>query len=860
MPRSRPLLVVQVILLCAFVGALAGVSAVASASPSAVRTTGGITFGEPTVSGVQGVGFEQGMRISRDGTFYTSAPGSLSGGTSWIWRSVDGGRTFKWVPSAEHHSGKLTTACVGGGDSELATDSANNLYFNDLTLANFSTSRSGDHGTTMAPSSCTGVTDSPVDRQWYAVDGDPTNGGSIYLAYDWVGSGSPSCESSTANNTLRVARSPAPGLDALAGVEFAPPQSVTQLAVGCEEGIMGNDEVSPRDHKVFVIHDNASFDGILLGVCTPVAFGPPVPGTSDPSGLQCVDKPVTTFPGNVTGGSFPTMTIDRAGNVYAVWEQAPGSQGAITPGSDTVLRFASSNDEGDHWHITTIPTTGLHNNVFAWPAAGDDGKVDVAWYGTSAPNPDPSTNTSGCSGPDGTDGADWSVYFAQTRNATAIAPTFTSPIQASDHFIHRGGIQTVMGGQCGDRTLGDFLNLRLTNDGRGAISYGDSNNQVEFAGPHPMVVIQNGGPGVYGTTTFSGPSQPRNTVNDPAGDATFDAESQSSQGGDNLDILGSSVTQPDASHYRIQMTVKDLTSLSEESSTNPDQTLVWQTQWLVPSTSDPNGGANFMVYMESQGGGAPTFWVGQNSEQTCCNTPEGGGGGVTLTYPGTTQLTSGVSYTATAPGTITIDVPISDVSEPNPIDNHLHQVIASTMTYTESAEDPTCAVVSTICGHLFALIDVSRTYDYAPPAIRVQGHAHTDYNNDGVAGVGDVHLKIGVSGGRTPPAGGFEYRDLRDDPPGPPTTAFDCFAGTPSFVGLAASNTAVINGTMTCDGGLSDTAPYTYTLSVTDNGPNPPNSDAYHITISDGRGNVVYDWGDQTTVGLGELAVSIQNR
>ncbi|MDQ1398011.1 MAG: hypothetical protein QOG64_3270, partial [Acidimicrobiaceae bacterium] len=151
------------------------------AQPSVVDAApADITFGRPTFSGVQGLGYEQDLR--RDdhdpdptkSVIYTSVPASLSSGTSWIWRSKDNGATFKWVPAATPKEGKLVTACAGGGDTELATDTNGKLYFNDLTLANFSTARSSDQGTTLAPTTCAAVASSPDDRQWYAVDGDPT--------------------------------------------------------------------------------------------------------------------------------------------------------------------------------------------------------------------------------------------------------------------------------------------------------------------------------------------------------------------------------------------------------------------------------------------------------------------------------------------------------------------------------------------------------------------------------------------------------------------------------------------------------------------------------------------------------------
>src|SRR3989475_6591737 len=134
------------------------------------------TFGQPTISGIQGVGFEQDIRLdpTNANRVYTSVPGSLSSDTSWIWHSEDGGKTFKWVTAGTAKEGK-PNPCAGGGDSELAVDTGGNLYFNDLTLANFSTARSANHGATFLCSN-TGVPDAAVDRQWYAVDGDPTTG------------------------------------------------------------------------------------------------------------------------------------------------------------------------------------------------------------------------------------------------------------------------------------------------------------------------------------------------------------------------------------------------------------------------------------------------------------------------------------------------------------------------------------------------------------------------------------------------------------------------------------------------------------------------------------------------------------
>ena len=84
-----------------------------------------------------------------------------------------------------------------------------------------------------------------------------------------------------------------------------------------------------------------------------------------------------------------------------------------------------------------------------------------------------------------------------------------------------------------------------------------------------------------------------------------------------------------------------------------------------------------------------------------------------LTYPGTTQLPAANCVVHTGGnGTITIDVPLSNVNEPGAIDNRLHEVTASTMTLQERAN--TNPPVFGIGGSLFNLIDVAQGYTFNP--------------------------------------------------------------------------------------------------------------------------------------------------
>jgi len=169
----------------AFTLCSAGVLLAAASFAAPKPRPAALTFGHPVISGIGGVGFEQGLRIdpSNPNRLYTSVPGSLSSNTSWIWHSLDGGKTFKWVVDATALEGKATT-CFGGGDTETGVDSAGHLYFADLTLANFSTSRSDDNGATWSPGGRVN-NDSTVNSQFLPkIALDQTTGNIATVWYD----------------------------------------------------------------------------------------------------------------------------------------------------------------------------------------------------------------------------------------------------------------------------------------------------------------------------------------------------------------------------------------------------------------------------------------------------------------------------------------------------------------------------------------------------------------------------------------------------------------------------------------------------------------------------------------------------
>jgi hypothetical protein len=483
---------------------------------------------------------------------------------------------------------------------------------------------------------------------------------------------------------------------------------------------MGNVEVSPATKHVFIPHDDNSFDSILVARCEQVPF------TTDPTGLGCVDKPVTTFPGSKTAGLFPTMAIDKTGTLYVIWQQAPvtGSYDELTDmdqrvvSGDTALWISTSTDEGDTWSAPKkVPTPGLHHNVYTWAVGGDDGRVGLAWYGTtstSVPGTAPDGNTQQpqtVSGPDNVQGV-WNLYYSVSLNG---GQTWTAPVVASDHHVRKGPLFTFLGGgnqSGGRRSLGDFINLRMGPRGEAVISYGDGTNVIGDILPHAMVAHQRSGPSLLASVgTVQGDPRLEARAKDPDGDATLDAAGLVGANQPNLDLVESNVAKT-RDGYRVTMKVATLADLTPGAQAG-GTTLVWSTQWKVVSADAPNGGATFHAYMESVGGGAPTFHVGQNAAEL-------NGGGALLTYPGSATVPGRYDP---ATGIITIDVPKTAVTVKGaPADPVLHSVTSATMTLTSAAD--TVPSLGGIGGQPFNLIDVMRPYDVTaatlvPPPVDV---------------------------------------------------------------------------------------------------------------------------------------------
>jgi len=121
-----------------------------------------------------------------------------------------------------------------------------------------------------------------------------------------------------------------------------------------------------------------------------------------------------------------------------------------------------------------------------WIATGPlPGTVGIVWYGTGNQG--------------NNDDARWRVYFAQSFNADALAPTFRI-VQASDHSIHASNISLKglpLTGESPNRNLIDYFQVNFDPQGAAVIGYTDDHN--DFDG-NTYVARQITGPSIKGGT------------------------------------------------------------------------------------------------------------------------------------------------------------------------------------------------------------------------------------------------------------------------------------------------------------------------------------------------------------------------
>jgi hypothetical protein len=430
---------------------------------------------------------EPAIRASRDGSFYATSENGLGGGTL-AWKSTDGGLHYASLLSPNGLSASNDTGFApGGGDTDLAVATAKNaagrynVYVASLTLANIDVSTSTDGGATWTLNPVT-TPETIDDREWIAAEG----ASKVCISYHNAPQGITVGCSADAGTTF---------------TQFSPAIDVAHVWQTGENAI-GNLAIDPGSHTIYQIYSAITTAvetacapqlGVVEGTCD--YHGVYVAVSTD-GGATFTDRPVYINPDPMAsyGHQFTNVSVDAAGNVYAVY------------GDNHNIFYSWSRDRGSSWSGPKQINGGpAATAIFPWSVAGAAGKLDVVWYGTSYYD--------GVNTPDNyPESAAWTVYFAQSLNATSARSSFSQV--AASPVVHTGGVCESGVACTGNRDLYDDFGVAANPmTGLASIVYSDdqyrndaSNAPSSFCTPsdsstsncdHTSIATQVSGKGIY---------------------------------------------------------------------------------------------------------------------------------------------------------------------------------------------------------------------------------------------------------------------------------------------------------------------------------------------------------------------------
>jgi len=188
----------------------------------------------------------------------------------------------------------------------------------------------------------------------------------------------------------------------------------------------------------------------------------------------------STIPTGAVGASAdaPDLAITPDGTLYFFFT-----------GEDWRPYLSRSTDHGLTWSEPMAVMPGVRSAVFPVVAAGADGKIGLAFYGTT----DDATGWSGNPG-DAPEIVRWNLYAATVTDAAALVPTF-APVAITSQPVQIGCLSK-LGGCLGN--IADYIDAEVAPNGRLAIAYVDGcpatcTTAAESTADDGYVAIQTGG-------------------------------------------------------------------------------------------------------------------------------------------------------------------------------------------------------------------------------------------------------------------------------------------------------------------------------------------------------------------------------
>ena len=670
--RARVLSSIVAVLFVVSINAYLGASPVAAATvvPGAILAAAlpsPATFNTNLLLAGSSSAGEPSIRTDRFGRSFVIGPIGVPAGCKAFRVTHDGSAsTFLGFPD---HT-------AGGGDCDWAigpqetaslpgfgAPSDDALAYSSLTLANITTGKSNDGGTTFGPPNAYSQQIAGDDRMWMAADPKLNSLGfdDVYMTYHDV---------TIVDIQLGVSRD-----GGQTYVQNGPiinptdvPQTQWQGSANSPPGPAGNglgNIVARRSasgtltlYSIFVTPDSSQ-DNINQGLAATGNFNRVYEAVGTVTDVPAPGAPIISWRNyEVYHGPigarydriFPVTVVDAAGKVYAIW----------TDGNHIMVKTDAT---GTGWNPAVAPTsitnpTGVNTTLMPWAAAGASGIADVVFYGAAggsgaqpSPNDDPNNQ--------------WNVYMAQTIDGGSTWGVF----KASDHVIHSGSI-CIDGLGCNlstparDRTLLDFFQVSVDpTNGAADIAYTD-----DHAAPGNSVLYFTrqctGNSATTGAALVNDCKVPPPPVTPPQGttcpgpqivdflsDAPNNYPGGSGQNIDELDIVNAFFGSS-AGNIDVTLTIKNLQAPPTAGNPNILSGL-WTAYWQQAGTANAPGGS--------------TWWYAQA-------TTNGTGGNAVATFNDGTFDVSADSYsplnTVTGAfnpgvnGTFVIHVPRADVGNP----------------------------------------------------------------------------------------------------------------------------------------------------------------------------------------------------
>jgi len=412
---------------------------------------------------------EPSIAVAADGTEYIVAPdgagvrtpsalGGGGSGGSLVWRSDNRGRSWIFLGSYD--------VPTGGGDSDIAVAPNGTLYASGLSYAACSTiGVSTDKGQTWIDDPLAGCGKIPVlnDRQWTATYGNTV----VNTAIGDSAEGNIDFVHSSLTSPLVV---PSTTLELYSAGDYQWPGT---LAVDQRNGtsyVVWNTTGSPNNCDQ--TSGAASCAPTSASTQTPdriYVSAVPNGATSAPTPRVVASRKFDTF------DSFVSDAVDKAGNVYVVWnERHPAQQ-------QTWTMLSVSRNGGRTWSVPVKVQRSPSTTVFPWVTAGDAGRIAVSYYGTTARGNSPQKLPAK---------ATWSVYssFSTDYGRTFREYRTTGTMQKGPICTSGTGCAT------GSRNVLDFFETAADPQGCLVTTYAD--NSANGNAAIVSYVRQTSGPGL----------------------------------------------------------------------------------------------------------------------------------------------------------------------------------------------------------------------------------------------------------------------------------------------------------------------------------------------------------------------------